>query len=73
MGRAESAAEDYEAAVRLAREQGATMLELHALADWARLEAAAPHVRTELRACIEIVAEGGPSRILDEARKVDAT
>ena len=73
MGRAESAAEDYEAAVRLAREQGATMLELHALADWARLEGAAPDVRTELWACIEFVAEGGPSRILDEARKVDAT
>jgi len=73
MGRAESAADDYEAAVRLARGQGARMLELRALTDWARLEDAPGRVRAELRACIEDVADGGPNRILDEARKVDAT
>jgi hypothetical protein len=30
-------------------------------------------VRAELRSCIEDVAPGGPSRSLDEARRVDAT
>jgi hypothetical protein len=73
MGRAESAADDYEAAVWLARDQGAKMLELRALTDWARLAGAPGHVRAELPACIEKVAEGGPSRNLEEARKVDAT
>ncbi len=72
-GRAEQAAEDYAAAVRLAREQGARMLELRALTDRARLEGSPDSVRAELRACIEDVAAGGSSRSLDEARKVDAT
>jgi len=72
-GRAEQAAEDYAAAVRLAREQGARMFEVRALTDWARLEGSPDSVRAELRACIEDVAAGGSSRSLDKARKVDAT
>ena len=50
-----------------------SMLELRALTDWARLERSPDSVRADLRACIEDVAAGGPSRSLDEARRVDAT
>ena len=69
-GQPESAAADYEAAVALARVQGAKMLELRALTDWVRLPGSADHVRTDLLACVEDVSPGGPSRSLDEARTV---
>ena len=72
-GRSESATDDLRAAVELARLQGAKLLELRALTDWARLERPPDSVRADLRACIEDVAAGGPSRSLDEARRVDAT
>ena len=54
----------------VARQQGAGMLELRALTDWARLEGAPDRVRAELAVCMADVAAGGPSRSLDEARKV---
>ncbi len=63
------AEEDYRAAVDLARQQGATMLELRALTSWARRPSAPEHVHKDLAACIEDVAAGGPSRSLDQARK----
>ncbi len=72
-GRSDSAADDLREAVELARVQGAKMLELRALTDWARLEGSPHSVRAELRSCIEDVAAGGPSRSLDEARRVDTT
>jgi hypothetical protein len=72
-GRTDSAADDLREAVELARVQGAKMLELRALTDWARLEGSPDSVRAELRSCIDDVAAGGPSRCLDEARRVDAT
>ena len=69
-GQAESAAGDYEAAVRLADgDRAPRMLELRALTEWARLAGCPRHVRAELRACVGDVAAGGPSRSLDEARK----
>jgi class 3 adenylate cyclase len=70
-GRTEPAVDDFQAAVELARQQGAKMLELRALTDWARLEGSPETVRVGLRKSIEDVAPGGPSRSLDEARKVD--
>ncbi len=69
-GRADLAGVDYEEAVAVARQQGAKMLELRALTDWARLEDAPERILTELGACSADVAAGGPSRCLDEARKV---
>ena len=67
------AAEDYRAAVDLAREQGAKMLELRALTSWARQPSAPERVRDELVACIEDISAGGPCRSLDEARSVIAS
>jgi hypothetical protein len=64
------AAEDYRAAVELAREQGAKALELRALTSWARDPPAPERVQDELVACVEDVALGGPSRSEDQARKV---
>jgi class 3 adenylate cyclase len=64
------AAEDYRAAVDLARQQGAKMLELRALTSWARHHSAPPRIRAELADCIEDVSSGGPSRSLDQAREV---
>jgi hypothetical protein len=63
------AAEDYRAAIRLARQQGAKMLELRALTGWARDPSAPDSVREELAACIEVVSAGGPSKSLDQARR----
>jgi hypothetical protein len=62
--------EDYRAAVDLARQQGAKMLELRALTSWARHPSAPDRIRVELSACIEDVSSGGPSRTLDQAREV---
>jgi hypothetical protein len=62
------AAADYRAAVDLAREQGAKLLELRALTSWAGHPAAPQGIRGELVACIEDVSSGGPSRSLDRAR-----
>jgi hypothetical protein len=64
------ALEGYRAAVDLARQQGAKMLELRALTSWARHPAASDRLRGELVACIDDVASGGPSRSLDEARQI---
>jgi class 3 adenylate cyclase len=66
------ATEDYRAAVDLARQQGAKMLELRALTSWARHSTSSDRIRGELAACIEDVSSGGPSRSLDEARQVAA-
>jgi class 3 adenylate cyclase len=66
------ATEDYRAAVDLARQQGAKMLELRALTSWARHSTSSDRIRDELAACIEDVSSGGPSRSLDEARQVAA-
>ena len=70
IGRSGRAQDDYDEAVAIARQQGARMLELRALTDWGRLEGAPDRVRAELALCIPDVAAGGPSRSLDEARKV---
>ena len=70
VGKPEAAAADYKTAVELARVQGAKMLELRVLTDWVRLPGSADHVRTELLACVDEVSPGGPSRSLDEARRV---
>ena len=67
--RLDLAARDYEEAVRVARRQGACMLELRALTDWLGLPGAPGHVRADLEACVAAMAEGGPSRSLDEARR----
>jgi class 3 adenylate cyclase len=64
------ATEDYRAAVDLARQQGAKMLELRALTGWARHSSASDRIRDELAACIEDVSSGGPSRSVDEAKLV---
>src|SRR3984957_16894002 len=64
----ESAGGDYEEAAAVARRQGARMLELRALTDWLRLPGAPDHVRADLEICVAAMAEGGPSRSLDEAR-----
>ena len=64
------AADDYMAAVELAREQGAKMLELRALTSWARDTSAPARVRNQLVECLEDVRSGGPSRSLDQARRV---
>ncbi len=71
-GRAEMAIADYESAVQVARAQGAKMLELRALTDWAGLAGSSDEVLVELRGCAEDVARGGPSRSLDRAEKVEA-
>ena len=66
----EAAARDYKEAVRVARRQGARMLELRALTDWVTLPGAPETVRDALVACVADVAGGGPSRSLDEARQI---
>jgi hypothetical protein len=66
-GAEDSAAGDYAAAVWIAREQGAAMLELKALTDWARTPGAPEGVHTELEACIAEVSAGGACGSLDRA------
>jgi class 3 adenylate cyclase len=66
----EAAARDYEEAVAVARRQGARMLELRALTDWAGLPGGPSRVISELRVCVEQVAAGGQSRSLEEARRI---
>jgi hypothetical protein len=68
-GGEDSAAEDYGAAVGVAREQGAAMLELKALTDWARIPGAPDRVHSELEACVAEVSAGGPCASLDRARR----
>lgn len=70
VGRVEEAERDFDEAVAIARRQGAKMLELRALTEWARQEGAPAHVRAELGVCAADVAAGGPSRSLSEARRV---
>jgi class 3 adenylate cyclase len=65
-----AAAEDYRAAVDLARQQGAKALELRALTSWARHSSPSEGVLDELVACVEDVSRGGPSRSVEEARQV---
>jgi hypothetical protein len=65
-----AAAEDYRAAVELARQQGAKVLELRALTSWARQSPTPESVRDDLAACVEDVSAGGPSRSVDQARQV---
>jgi class 3 adenylate cyclase len=67
--RVEQAARDYQEAVRVARSQGARMLELRALTDWLGLPGAPDHVRVDLEESVAKTAEGGPSRSLAEARR----
>ncbi len=67
--RVEQAGRDYQEAVRVARSQGARMLELRALTDWLGLPGAPDHVRVDLEASVAQTAEGGPSRSLTEARR----
>jgi class 3 adenylate cyclase len=67
--RVEQAARDYRDAVRVARRQGARMLELRALTDWLGLPGAPDNVRADLEASVAETAEGGPSRSLTEARR----
>jgi hypothetical protein len=64
------AAEDYRAAVELARQQGAKVLELRALTSWARHTVATEDIGDELMACLADVSLGGSSRSVDEARQV---
>jgi hypothetical protein len=70
VGQHEKARENYVESVASARTQGARMLELRALTDWARLPATPDHIREELRACAANVATGGPSKCLNEALSV---
>jgi class 3 adenylate cyclase len=65
----ELAAGDYEEAARVARRQGALLLELRALTDWLDLPGAPVHVRTDLEACVALASEGGRSRSLSQARR----
>jgi hypothetical protein len=65
----ELAGPEYEEAARVARSQGAHMLELRALTDWVGLPGVPDHVRADLEICVASMAEGGPSRSLDEARR----
>jgi len=65
----ELAGRDYAEATTVARRQGARMLELRALTDWLRLPGAPDHIRADLPICVAAMAEGGPSRSLDEARR----
>lgn len=64
------AADDYRAAVELAREQGATALELRALTGWARQPSAPKRLRDELVTCLEAVTSGGSSRSVEQAQLV---
>jgi len=64
------AEDDYRAAVQLARQQGAKVLELRALTSWALQLSPPESVYQELVACVEDVASGGPNRSVDEARRV---
>jgi hypothetical protein len=66
----DAAAEDYAAAVDVARKQGASMLELKALTDWAGLPGVPERVRTDLQVCAAEVGAGGACRSLDRARRV---
>jgi class 3 adenylate cyclase len=61
---------DYAGAVAVARAQGARMLELRALTEWARLDGAPPHVRRDLESLVAQLAPGGPSLSLAAARAV---
>jgi hypothetical protein len=67
-GAEDSAAGDYGAAVGIAREQGAAMLELKALTDWAQLPGAPGRVRAQLEMCVAAVGAGGACGALDRAR-----
>ena len=49
-GQGAAAARDYAAAVAVARAQGARMLELRALTEWAQLSGSPPEVRRDLEA-----------------------
>ena len=71
-GAEDSAARDFGAAVAIAREQGAALLELKALTDWARTPGAPEGVHTELEACIAEVSAGGACGSLDRARRTQA-
>jgi hypothetical protein len=64
------AVDDYRAAVQLARQQGAKVLELRALTSWARQSSPPESVCEELVACVEDVSSGGLNRSVDEARLV---
>ena len=67
MGRESAAAANYEAAVEVARRQGALMLELRALTSWTRLPGSREQTTSMLASCAEEVARGGPCRSLAEA------
>jgi hypothetical protein len=69
-GRREAAAHDYAEAVAVAHAQGARMLELRALTEWAQLEGSPPHVRRDLEALVAELGTGQQSLSLDAARAV---
>ncbi len=73
LGRGAAAAGDYAAAVAVADTQGARMLELRALTEWAQLEASPPHVRRDLEALVAELGAAGPNLSLDAARAALAT
>jgi hypothetical protein len=68
LGRAASAADDYAAAVAVADAQGARMLKLRALTDWAQLDDSPPHVRRDLEILLAELGAAGPDLSLDAAR-----
>ena len=70
LGRGAAAAEDYAVAAAVANAQGARMLELRALTEWAQLDDAPPHVRSDLEALFGELTATGPSLSLDAARAV---
>jgi hypothetical protein len=60
----------FTSAVEAARTQGAPMLELRALTEWAGLPSCPDHVRVDLRGCTAHLAPLGHSMSLERARAV---
>jgi class 3 adenylate cyclase len=72
-GQRAAASNDYEAAVAVARAQGARMLELRALTEWAVLDGCPPHVRRDLEALVVELAPRGQGLSLDAALAVTSS
>ncbi len=69
-GQHAAAAQDYAAAVAVAHAQGARMLELRALTEWAELDDSPLHVQRDLEALVAELAPRGQSLSLDAALAV---